>query len=148
MSKKMGRRGIGRLVRREKRKRKSHNQLVNKIFNHPETLGFPGEVLYKEKGPKFGEKNKETVDIVLLFAEKRRYNITAIEVKIGSRFKTITKGRIQLNIAKKYFKKNWKEWIELTIGHREVWYYSVFIYPGAAITIKEMTQVIAKIKLT
>jgi hypothetical protein len=31
---------------------------------------------------------------------------------------------------------------------REVWYYSVFIYPGAAITIKEMTQVIAKIKLT
>jgi len=138
---------------RKKAKEKLHDQTVEKIDRDPEiiteTIGLTGAVLLaKEKGPELGMPGRETIDNLLLFETERTYEIVAIEIKAG--YYRAAKGLYQLKFAKRFFKRDWSEWLKriiVIVKSKEVWLTLLLLQAEPLMEIKEMVVYMNREKL-
>ena len=138
---------------RKKAKEKLHDQTVEKIDRDPEiiteTIGLTGAVLLaKEKGPELGMPGRETIDNLLLFETERTYEIVPVEVKAG--YHQAGKGLYQLKFAKRFFKRDWSEWLKRIIviaKSKEVWLTLLLLQAEPLMEIKEMVVYMNREKL-
>ena len=124
---------------REKINESFHEEMVEKILENPNLLNEKWEVLWKAqpKSPELAlgsSPDRETIDLLFLAKLPTRLEIILGEIKVGTG-SYAWKGAIQLEIAKKYFRKNWKKWLREKIEGKlelmeksEVWLISLLLY--------------------
>lgn len=114
----------------KREKRQLHGEIIERIDRYPEALGIrKEEVLYKKMNPEFVKEGRPTIDNIFLTEKEDRYEIFLVEVKVGS--KQGRKAEVQMEIAQKFFFRNWRKWLKEkldTIREKEVWLTLLPIY--------------------